>query len=213
MSLLDGSPGRMTERCDCYAAHSVSTDQIVFGAKEGVSGNVKHRPSNYDASNPARQCGVRLKVNASASKHVGKIGPIIPAIMSIPLRAQWLLLITMRCSFHTLEMDWMDHKMYFKRQAICGENRNRLYLCIKRHTFHRRGKMGGWFVWGGMLIRTGAWSVCCVWESERKREGRGSRTASQWMFARTPHQKPSTWGSTCSLSAFPIERRWRVLDC
>lgn len=36
----------------------------------------------------------------------------------------------------------MDHKMYFKRKAICGENRNRLYLCIKRHSFHRRRKMG-----------------------------------------------------------------------
>lgn len=40
--------------------------------KEGVSANVKHGPANYDASNPALQCGVWLKVNASAPKHVGE---------------------------------------------------------------------------------------------------------------------------------------------
>lgn len=44
-------------------------------------------------------------MNASAGKHVGKTGPVIPAIMFILLRVQRLLLINMRGSFHTLERD------------------------------------------------------------------------------------------------------------
>lgn len=96
----------------------------------------------------APQCGMWIKVNASANKHLGRSAPIIPAVLITVLCAQWLLLITMCCSFHTLEMDWMDHKMYFKRQAICAEKRDLLYLCTKRSAFHKRGMSGmivvGW---------------------------------------------------------------------
>lgn len=108
-SLLDESSGRMSERHGCYADHSVSIGQMVFGTKErrgrGVSGNVKHGPANYSASNPALHCAGWLKVDASVGKHVGKIGLVIPAIMSIPLCRQRLLLINTRGSFHTLETD------------------------------------------------------------------------------------------------------------
>lgn len=81
-------------------------------------------------------------MNASADKHMGKIGPIIPAIMITEPRVRRLRLNIMRCSFPTLEMDCTDCKMVFKRQAICEENTNLLYLCTKGPAFHKRGKSG-----------------------------------------------------------------------
>lgn len=117
----------------------------------------------------ALPCGMWIKVNASANKHGGKIGTIIPAIMITELHVWWLLLITTCCSFHTLEMDWMDHKMYFKRQAICGENRNLLYLCTKRPACHKHGKRRTMILLGCILIRKWTWLVCCVCECVWKR--------------------------------------------
>ena len=112
-------------------------------------------------------------------KHMRKMRPIVPAVRITVAHAWW------GSSFQTLETHWKDHEMYFKRQAICDEKRNFLYLCTKRLAFCRHGKNRMMFFSGGILIRKWTWVrwLCATVYERRSEKGEVRRNLQLgWFF-------------------------------